>query len=141
MTHGDVSAVASSVIWDGGRAVGSPCTSPLSQNDGRGAGGFRRQSTSRGTYWRFKLAVKFTAGNPGASTQSPHVVAKDGHEKGIRFLVGCVRGGGGGHAHGNAARQVMDGLRTEVCGQPSKNRQTTPTTTSTSPNTPTIGRR
>ena len=35
------------------------------------------------------------------------------------------------HAHGNTARQVVDGLRMEVCGQ--QNSQTTPTTTSTTP--------
>ena len=34
----------------------------------------------------------------------------------------------GAHAHGNAERQVVDGLRTEVCGQ---QKQLTPTTTNT----------
>ena len=33
------------------------------------------------------------------------------------WTAGTTRGGAGPHAHGNTARQVVDGLRTEVWGQ------------------------
>ena len=47
------------------------------------------------------------------------------------------RRGAGPHAHGNAARQVMDCLRTEVCGQ--QNSQTTPATTIKTSTPPLLG--
>ena len=45
----------------------------------------------------------------------------------------------GPHAHGNAARQVVDGLRTEVCGQQKQSND--PRNNQHNPNTPTTGRR
>ena len=65
------------------------------------------------------------------------------------FLEG--RGGGRGrdnawrsrapgpHAHRNAVRQVMDGLRTELCGQEKQSND--PRNSQYNLNTPTIGRR
>ena len=60
-----------------------------------------------------------------------------------------VRGGGGGnawrnralgpHAHGNTARQAIDGLWTEVCGQQKQSND--PSNNQHILNTPTIGRR
>ena len=47
-----------------------------------------------------------------------------------------VEGGGGAQAHGNTERQVVDGLRTEVCGQQQSNN---PHNNQHSPNTPTTG--
>ena len=45
----------------------------------------------------------------------------------------------GPHAHGNAARQVVDSLRTEVCGQQKQSNE--PRNNQHNPNTPTTGRR
>ena len=45
----------------------------------------------------------------------------------------------GPHAHGNTARQVMDGLRTEVCGQQKQSND--PRNNQYNLNTPTTGRR
>ena len=45
----------------------------------------------------------------------------------------------GPHAHGNAARQVVDGLRTEVCGQQKQSNH--PRNNQKNPNTPTTARR
>ena len=45
----------------------------------------------------------------------------------------------GPHTHGNAARQVMDGLRTEVCGQQKQSND--PHSNQYNLNTPTTGRR
>ena len=45
----------------------------------------------------------------------------------------------GPHAHGNAARQVVDGLRTEVWGQ--QKQSSDPRNNQHNPNTPTTGRR
>ena len=44
----------------------------------------------------------------------------------------------GPHAHGNAARQVVDGLRTEVWGQQKQSND--PRNNQHNPNTPTTGR-
>ena len=50
------------------------------------------------------------------------------------------RGGPPGpHAHGNAARQVVDGLRTEVWGEQKQSND--PRNEQHNPNTPTTGRR
>ena len=53
----------------------------------------------------------------------------------------CQRGGGVRRwgAYGNAARQVVDGLRTEVCGQQKQSND--PRNNQHNPNTPTTGRR
>ena len=45
----------------------------------------------------------------------------------------------GPHAHGNAARQVVDGLGTEMCGQQKQSND--PRNNQHSPNTPTTGLR
>ena len=45
----------------------------------------------------------------------------------------------GPHAHGNAARQVVDGLRTEVCGRQKQSND--PGNNQHNLNTPTTGRR
>ena len=62
------------------------------------------------------------------------------NEGGFPCLVGV---GGAGHlglTHtGNAARQVVDGLRTEVCGQQKQSND--PRNNQHSPSTPTTGRR
>ena len=50
-----------------------------------------------------------------------------------------ARAGGGAHAQGNTERQVVDGLRTEVCGQQQQSND--PSNIQHSPNTPTAGLR
>ena len=58
---------------------------------------------------------------------------------------GCRSRARGPHAHRNTARQATDGLWTEARGQHKQvdgnTSQTTPASTSTTPNTPTTGRR
>ena len=51
---------------------------------------------------------------------------------------GMSHGGGGAHAHGTAAGQVVDGLRTEARGQQKQSND--PGNNQHNPNTPNTGR-
>ena len=61
-------------------------------------------------------------------------IPSPGNERWLR-----LRGGGGGGAHRNTARQAMDGLWTEVCGQHKQSND--PGNNQHILNTPIIGRR
>ena len=91
----------------------------------------------------FVIGISSSRGGGGGQRKSPGTPCRRDPRNGGAYVVdgqdnAWRSGAPGPRAHGNAARQVVDGLRTEVCGQLQQSND--PRDNQHNPNTPTTGR-
>ena len=131
---------------EGGRAI----RYPRDASEGKGAQGRPpeavKQAVGRGCrsgWGRLLSATNVLKRTLPATNKERALRTRDPRSRGAHVVDGRDNAWGSGapgpHAHGNTARQVVDGLRTEVCGQRKQSNE--PHNNQQNSNTPTTGHR